>query len=97
MCAVVPALGWSLVVRETFVKSARDQNKQTNQKKERNVCDNSEIMRQGKGATIIINKGPKEGVARRESRAWKGWWMNGWYGFRAQGIHNNGKREERSW
>ena len=59
------------------------------------MCD-SQIMRQRKGATIIINGEPTEVVARREQR--KGGMMGGWYGFRAQGIHNNGKSEKKkSW
>jgi hypothetical protein len=45
-----------------------------------------------KGAAIIINEQPKE-VARREQS--KEGMMDGWYGFLAQGVHNNGERKKK--
>jgi hypothetical protein len=70
----------SLVVRKHSYKSARVQNKQNKnkRKKERCVCD-SQIMRQRKGATIIINERPKEVAGREQSKAgmMDGWMMDG--------------------
>jgi hypothetical protein len=54
-------------------------------------------MRQRKEATIIINEEPKEEVARREQS--KEGMLDGWMVWIscAQGIHDNGEREKKSW
>jgi hypothetical protein len=44
-----------------------------------------------------MNEGPR--VARREQskEGMMDGWMDEWYGFRAQGIHSNGRRGKKSW
>jgi hypothetical protein len=56
-------------------------------------------MRQRRWATIIINEGPNEGVARREQSSSKEGMVGRWMAWiscaRCQGIHNNGERKRR--